>query len=88
MVCTFSDGQDGKETKERESQHWYHKLWGRGTYKHCQIKILFIEILKEIWKWTVNEIYEGFVCLFQQINTDKLTTFINTINGKDGNRYI
>ena len=24
---------------------------------------------------------------FQQINTDKLTTFINTINGKDGNRY-
>lgn len=52
----------------------------------------FIEILQKYGKWTVNEIhvhvYGGFVCIFQQINTDKLTTFINTINGKDGNRYI
>lgn len=50
----------------------------------------FIEILQKNGKWIVNEIhvYGEFVCIFQQINTDKLTTFINTINGKDGNRYI
>lgn len=94
----FAAGEVGETLEKRKSQCGYYQLWRRGEKCITLLWVfnLSIFITQQNWDSTVFVVVvvvstlgsRGFKwlfhCFLQEVNTEKLTAFINTLNGKEG----